>query len=83
MTIDGTNFPPTIDPRYQFQVILDEKVLCIPYEQTKTQIKCETNPFTQALRRRMLLADSPFVMKVKVTDSIGITEVEDTGFTLD
>jgi len=31
----------------------------------------------------MLQADSPFVMKVKVTDSIGITEIEDTGFTLD
>ena len=30
----------------------------------------------------MLLADSPFVMKIKVTDSVGVTEIEDTGFTL-
>ena len=82
LTIVGTNFPPTIDNRYNFEVNLDDKALCIPFEQSSTQIKCETEPFKEASRRRQLNGAIPFWLKLKLKQKGIVIEEQKDGLTL-
>ena len=53
MTITGTNFPSSLDARYNLRIMLGATMICVPYDISRTQILCETEPLTFD-RRRML-----------------------------
>ena len=46
VTIEGTNFPLTLDPRYELVINLGTNTKCVAFEISAGQIKCETEPFT-------------------------------------
>ena len=79
VTIDGTNFPPSLDSRYNLSVTLGTGTRCVVYEITSEQILCETEPFTTT-RRRMLV--DAFDMAISVTSDEGDAEVVESGFEL-
>ena len=53
VTITGTNFPSSLDARYNLRIMLGATMICVPYDISRTQILCETEPLTFD-RRRML-----------------------------
>ena len=46
VTIEGTNFPLTLDPRYELVISLDTNTKCVAFKISAEQIMCETEPFT-------------------------------------
>ena len=46
VTIDGTNFPLTLDPRYELVIELGTHTKCVAFQISAEQIMCETEPFT-------------------------------------
>lgn len=84
LTITGTNFPPTIDSRYNFEINLDDKALCIPFEQTSTEIKCTTEPFKAKDGVGRRLVGIPFWLKLKLKQKDKPeVEIQKDGLTLD
>ena len=53
LKITGTNFPASLDARYNLRIKLGESMICLPYAISRTQIQCETELVTFD-RRRML-----------------------------
>ena len=46
VTIEGTNFPLTLDPRYELVINLGSNTKCVAFAISAEQILCETEPFT-------------------------------------
>jgi uncharacterized protein YaiE (UPF0345 family) len=70
VTITGTNFPVSLDSRYNLSVTLATGIRCVAYQIASTEILCETEPFSS--RRRMLLTGA-FDMNIVIEDDIGAT----------